>query len=187
AGQRPVTGSLAAVKGPKHARFRVWDATTAKPGMRQETTRGGEASLYWPLALAPVWSRSGKEVEYIAAVCVLDHDANGKVQRAYRLCLFDPAANKVVHEYTLWEGGPVDRRVIIHPVLAVGPRGGHLAVAGSPGHAVQVYALDDLIGRKPQPKRQELRSIGSAIRHIAWVTKQGVSGLLLRQSYTTID
>src|SRR5262249_20360086 len=71
--------------------------------------------------------------------------------------------------------------------LAIGPRGRHLAVAGSPDHAVHVYALEDVIGGKPQPRRQELQSVGTTIQQAAWVNKDGATGLLLRRTATAVN
>jgi WD40 repeat protein len=165
--------------GAWRANFRIWDSTGDAPVLRRENTQGGGASLYWPLALAAVPAGAGGKIAYVAAVCRVHENA----RQEYRLCLVDPDKASIVHQRALWSAGPLDAQ----PVLAVGPRGRHVAVAGRADHAVAVFAIEDLIDKKQEPQLQQLQGVGATVRRIAWVSKKGEPGLALRRANTALD
>jgi WD40 repeat protein len=163
------------------ARLRTWKAEDGKLTEVDSWTKGDGTSIFWPLTLAPVVSNTGK-VEFVAAVCLEEWLDRGEVKRQFWLSLFDPKEGTILHEQLLWDigTGPFEQ-----PVLAVGPRGRHLAVAGNPEHTVHVFAVDDLVEKKATPARQVFHSAGTTVNLVRWAKKDGELGLSLRTTTGT--
>jgi WD40 repeat protein len=163
-----------------HARFQFWDTAEGAPTPGKAWTHDKDYPVYVPLALAPVLSQAG-EIKFVAAVCLAGGKQGG--ERKYCLSLFNPADGSLLHEQKLWQATEAGGT----PVVAVGPHGGHIAVAGNKERIIQVFALDDLIDRKPQPRQQDLRSVGKMIRQVCWVASKNQVGLLLRPIDRVVD
>src|SRR5262249_34586034 len=142
--KRLLTSSPIKTKDGWRARLRTWSAEDGNLSEAQTWTKGAGTSIFWPLTLAAVTGRSGK-VEAIAAVCLEEWKDEGQTKRQFWLTFFDPANGRIMHEQLLWDigSGPFEQ-----PVLAVGPRGRHLAVSGNSEHTVHVFAVDDLLNKK---------------------------------------
>src|SRR5262249_51731713 len=73
----------------------------------------------------------------------------------------------------LWEGS------LYQPILAAGPRGNTLGVAGNKDHKVLVYSVRSILNNAGQAQKQELRSVGATVASVAPVRKGRNPGLLL--------
>ncbi|MCI0459726.1 MAG: hypothetical protein L0Z62_22475, partial [Gemmataceae bacterium] len=67
----------------------------------------------------------------------------------------------------------------MQPVLAAGPRGRYLAVAGNPDHEIAVFAIADLLRNRAEARR--LRSTGAAMQGVSFVQKGEDLGLRLQE------
>jgi WD40 repeat protein len=170
------------VKKVWNAQFQQWDTAKGTLTPSKAWTHGEGYSVYLPLALAPVFSQGGK-VEFVATVCLAGWTEGDEKKQQYCLSLFNPANGSLVHEQWLWQDDDADGS----PVLAVGPRGRHIAVAGNRDRIIHVFALDDLIARKRRPRQQDLRSVGEMIRQVCWVTAKDQVGVLLRPADRVVD
>src|SRR5262249_47925650 len=74
----------------------------------------------------------------------------------------------------LWKGGRNQS------VLAAAPDGKHLAVAGNDEHDIAVFAIQDLLKKKPEPW-QTIHSSGAAVRCVSFVRRGDNLGLLLSE------
>jgi WD40 repeat protein len=180
--RRLVTASLIAEGAAWRGNFRRWNPAQDKLIEESNQQLGAGTTLFWPQALAPVLARDGKRVDYLAAVCLVGRRGENGDQRDYRLVILNAGDLQVVREQRLWDGSAA-----IQPAVAVGPRGRHLAVAGNPDNSIHVFALDELLDRRRQPRLQVLESAGAVVRQVAWVTKGKSQGLLLRRSDSPID
>jgi WD40 repeat protein len=173
--KRLLTSTPISTKEGWRARLRTYSADEGGLTEIDSWTKGEGTSIFWPQALATISSDAGK-VEYIAAVCREDWKDKNQIKSQFWLTLFDPADGKIVHEQYLWDIPP---GFLEQPVLAVGPRGKHLAVAGNPQHTVFVFAVDDIVAGKKAPTYEEFHSVGTTARLVRWTTKGGEQGLSL--------
>jgi WD40 repeat protein len=174
--KRLLTSTPIRTAGGWRARLRTYNTEDGGLTEINSWTKGEGTSIFWPQALAAITSEAGK-VEYIAAVCREDWKDKGETKSQFWLSLFNPADGKIVHEQYLWD---IPSGFLEQPVLAVGPHGRHLAVAGNPQHTVYVFAVDDLVARKKGPYYQEFHSVGTTASLVRWAKKDGEQGLSLR-------
>src|SRR5262245_59495209 len=160
---------LTAGSGAGSAHPQLWRVET---GERLQIDEGGEPqgkldNLPW--ALVPLASRADGRADYAAIVARLPSK-----KEEYRLQIFDIREGNfgsLKLDERLWPGPPRQ------PALAAAPRGGHLAVAGGPDHAILVYSVKDLLAKRLSPQR--LRSEGETFRNVAFAVKGKQRGVIL--------
>ncbi len=164
-------GVLVGGIGPSAGRLTLWhfsadrDTEATGPPLVEFPPPQGTKYLL-PVSLAVLPAEDGT-ARYAAAVLWPDPDAD------FRLALVDLSNKRVVADLSLTGS---DRKL---PILAA--RGRFVAVSATRDHAVRVYAVDDLIRGKTEP-RVILRSDGLAPEQVAFV--DGGKSLWLSQDAT---
>jgi WD40 repeat protein len=165
---RLLTGRI----GKGKADLKAWAvaADTGKPTVHTPApVLNGPDTFCYALALA---SRTGKTPD-LAAVVIAEAKKDGRA-RLQLLDLREQTFGAVWAESFLW-GGTTSQ-----PVLATAPAAGHVAVAGSPDHAIRIYRVKNLREAKGTPPQvQVLRGAGADFRWAAFVKKGDDLGLLL--------
>ena len=177
------TKCLTAVFGSGSARLRAWTTEDGKPKPADLPATGPADSF--PQALGLLSSKAAGPVDLAAAVVLRLEKSTPSLplrnsfskqqrptnRRAFALQILDLDGKKQGNDEVLWSSPR-------QPVLATSPRGRHVAVAGSPDHAIRVYALASLLG-KNKGKYQKLGSLGKTFEDVSFVRQGDDLGLRL--------
>jgi hypothetical protein len=170
-GSKIVTGSLTADR--RAGQLQLWDdgagnLPEASARLRLDPPEGTGYSL--PRALSLVSSQADGKPDYAAVIVrVLNQQLEDK---GFWLRLVRLADLKPVGSTFLWTSASQRQdapSVSDRPVIAASAHGQYLAVAGRNDHAILVYSIASLL--KNEAKAQGLRSVGVAMRSVAFVQK----------------
>jgi WD40 repeat protein len=134
---------------------------------------GDNGQALYPRALAVTPSRPRGPVDH-AAVVVWQTNGGNKYW-LHLLDLQDRGLGSVAVRQLPWEGVGED----VRPIVATAPNGGHVAVTGNTRNVIAVYAVDDLVRNRGEPKL--LRSVGVSFREVTFLRKGDDFALQLRE------
>jgi WD40 repeat protein len=168
-----VSGSITGTPRGNVGHLRLWDVHQGaefRMDAREANFPAEERGSFYPRALTLLSLQPGRAPDHAAVVFRIPEKGD-----RYELQIIDLTPTnfgQVKGRLPLWTGGENT------PVLAVAPRGAHLAVAGNDQHEIKVFPIVELTNR--QPKFQTLKSAGANFRGIAFVKKNNDLALALR-------
>jgi WD40 repeat protein len=168
-----ISGSITGGQQGNVGRLRLWDVRAGaelRMDQREATFPVDNGGSFYPRGLTVFSMRPGGNPDH--AVVIFRVPEKGD---RYDLQIVDLSAERfgeIKMRLPVWTGG---QNV---PILAVAPRGAHLAGAGNDQHEIKVFPILELTKR--EPKFQTLKSAGDNFRGIAFVKKNNDLALALR-------
>jgi WD40 repeat protein len=165
-----------AVRG-REGYLQVWKTSPGQEPERAGKIPGADLdpqTAYFPLALTLVSSRAGAAPDHAAVVLRLQKDSRQET-RLHLLDLGPRDFGVLKREIRLW-----DRDESL-PTVAAAPGGQYLAVAGSVGHEIRLFAVKDLLP-SGTPRPVILKSVGATFRYVSFGRSRNGRGLILNET-----